>query len=395
MAYESTQWKPLRELSTFREDGDGDPSLLCQQTFMADEEEALKGDGDIFRMYFREVSKVPLLTREREIELARRIQRGQRKIHNLLLNSLASVGKIDRLDPESAKNHGRVVRSREEVVRKVIRRLEERAKHSGDDCNRFRDLLAELKKAKADLEVAKAEMVQSNLRLVVKVAKRYLNRGLSFLDLLQEGNLGLMMAVTKFDYRRGYKFSTYASWWIRQAISRAVADKSRTIRIPNHLLEMKGKISRVFHQFVKERGREPLPEEIASEAGIDPDKVHRVLHLTQEPLSLEAPVGEDSKLEDVIASEEPLSSIQDFIERLDLARKTRDLLSLLNPREEQILRLRLGIGEPTGHTLAEVGKRFGISRERVRQIQRNAVRKLKVQTKALAIYGEFLGDSTA
>ena len=392
MAYEATQWKPLRELSTFREDGDGDPSLLRQQTFMADEEEALKGDGDIFRMYFREVSKVPLLTREREIELARRIQRGQRKMHNLLQNALASMGKIDRLDPESAKNHGKVVRSREEVVRKVIRRLEERAKHSGDDCNRFRDLLAELKKAKADLEVAKAEMVQSNLRLVVKVAKRYLNRGLSFLDLLQEGNLGLMMAVTKFDYRRGYKFSTYASWWIRQAISRAVADKSRTIRIPNHLLEMKGKISRVFHQFVKERGREPLPEEIASEAGIDPDKVHRVLHLTQEPLSLEAPVGEDSKLEDFIASEEPLSSIQDLIERLDLARKTRDLLSLLNPREEQILRLRLGIGEPTGHTLAEVGKRFGISRERVRQIQRNAVRKLKVQTKALAIYGEFLGD---
>jgi len=155
---------------------------------------------------------------------------------------------------------------------------------------------------------------------------------------------------------------------------------------------MKGKISRAFHQFVKERGREPLPEEIASEAGIDPDKVHRLLHLTQEPLSLEAPVGEDNKLEDFIASEEPLSSIQDLIERLDLARKTRDLLSLLNPREEQILRLRLGIGEPTGHTLAEVGKRFGISRERVRQIQRNAVRKLKVQTKALAIYGEFLGD---
>ena len=395
MAYELTQWKPLRELSAFREEGDRDPSLARQQTLMADERETLEGDGDIFRMYFREVSKVPLLTKEREIELAKRIQLGQRKIHNLLLDSLAAVGEIDRLDPESAKNHGRVVRSREEVVRKVIRRLEKRAKHSGDDCNGFRDLLAELKKTEADLEVAKAEMVRANLRLVVRVAKKYLNKGLSFLDLLQEGNLGLMMAVTKFDYRRGYKFSTYASWWIRQAISRAVADKSRTIRIPNHLLEMKGKISRAFHQFVKERGREPLPEEIASEVGIDPDKIERVLHMTQEPLSLEPPVGQDSKLEDFIASEEPLSSIQDLIERMDLARKTRDLLCLLNSREEQILRLRFGIGEPSGHTLAEVGKRFGISRERVRQIQRNAVRKLKVQTKALAIYGEFLGNSTA
>ncbi len=393
MAFDLTEWRPLAELKIFRDEGDDGSSLPREQIFMADEKGALAGDGDIVKVYFRDVSKVPLLTREREIELAKRIQLAQRKIHNLLLNSLASVGKIDCLDPKSAKNHGKAFRSSEEVVKKVIRRLEERAKHSGDGCNRFRDLLAELKKTEADLELAKAEMVRSNLRLVVKVAKRYLNRGLSFLDLLQEGNLGLMMAVTRFDYRRGYKFSTYASWWIRQAISRAVADKSRTIRIPNHLLEMKGKISRALHQFVKERGREPLPEEIASEAGIDPDKIERVLHMTHEPLSLETPVGEDSNLGDFIASDEPISFVEDLIEHMDLARKTGDLLSLLNSREHEILRLRFGIGEPTGYTLAQVGERFGISRERVRQIEWKALKKLKAQPRAKEIYGEFLGDS--
>jgi RNA polymerase primary sigma factor len=212
----------------------------------------------------------------------------------------------------------------------------------------------------------------------VSIAKTYINRGLTFLDLIQEGNMGLMKAVTKYDYRRGFKFSTYASWWIRQAITRALADKSRTIRIPNHLLETRSKIIKAFHQLIRDFGREPSPEEIAKKAGIPTSNVRKVMYLIQEPVSLETPVGEDgSKLQDLIGSEESLSFNDDLIENMDVAKKARDLLSLLNPREEEILKLRFGIGLPSGYTLEEIGKRFGISRERVRQIEERAIKKLK------------------
>jgi RNA polymerase primary sigma factor len=273
----------------------------------------------------------------------------------------------------------------------VVRKLDELAKHYEDNGNGFRDLLAELKETEAGLKEAKAQMIQSNLRLVVRIAKGYVNRGLSFLDLLQEGNLGLIKAVTRYDYRKGFKFSTYAVWWIRQSITRALADKSRTIRIPNHLLEMKSKISKAFHRMTKERGREPLPEEIASEAGIDLPKVQKVMDLIREPISLETPVGGDSKLGDLIGSEESLSFSDDLLESMDTTKNARYLLSLLNSREEQILRLRFGIGEPASYTLEEVGKRFGISRERVRQIEQRALSKLKAQPKARAMYRTLRG----
>ncbi len=246
--------------------------------------------------------------------------------------------------------------------------------------------MGDLKKTEDHLKAAIAQMIQSNLRLVVRIAKGYANRGLSFLDILQEGNLGLIKAVTKYDYRKGFKFSTYAVWWIRQAITRALADKSRTIRIPNHLLEMKSKISKASHRMIKERSREPFPDEIASEAGIDLSNVQKVMNLIQEPVSLETPVGGDSKLEDVIGSEESLSFSNDLLDSMDKAKNARYLLSLLDPREEQILRLRFGIGQPRSYTLEEVGKRFGISRERVRQIEQKALRKLQAKPKARAIY---------
>lgn len=190
--------------------------------------------------------------------------------------------------------------------------------------------------------------------------------------------MGLMKAVTRYDYRKGFKFSTYASWWIRQAITRALADKSRTIRIPNHLLETRSKIVKAFHELIKDLGRDPRPEEIAEKARIPLNSVLKVTSLIQEPVSLETPVGEDgSQLQDLVGSEQSLSFNDDLIENMDLARKIQDLLSLLNPREKEILRLRFGIGQPSGYTLEQIGKQFGISRERVRQIEERALNKLK------------------
>jgi RNA polymerase primary sigma factor len=393
LAFQLTPWEQsgdlTTELTTFRGEVDDDPNLKTEEVGAADHEDILERDMNIAAMYLREMNKLPLLTREIEVELAKRIWLGERKMHFLLLKGSAAVANIACSGHEL--EHGRIKpgdvdRFREKISGEVVRNLEELTKHSGDDGNGFRDLLAELKKTEADLKAAKEQMIQSNLRLVVRIAKGYANRGLSFLDLLQEGNLGLIKAVTRYDYRKGFKFSTYAVWWIRQSITRALSDKSRTIRIPNHVLEMKSKVSKAFYRMIKERGSEPLPEEIATEAGIDLTNVQKVMDLIQEPMSLETQVGEDGKLEDFIGSEESLSFVEELLECMDQARKTKDLLALLNPREEQILRLRFGIGQPKSYTLEEVGKRFGISRERVRQIEQKALSKLKAQRKDRAIY---------
>ncbi len=334
-------------------------------------------DANIASIYLREMNKIPLLTREREIELAKRIQEGERKIRRLMRKREIAMDGVEQL----RQKRGRAslnARSGDDFVQKIIRRLLRKANSKSEDSDRIKYLVKELRKTEAYVKSAKAEMIQSNLRLVVSIAKTYINRGLTFLDLIQEGNMGLMKAVTKYDYRRGFKFSTYASWWIRQAITRALADKSRTIRIPNHLLETRSKIIKAFHQLIRDLGREPSPEEIARKAGIPTSNVRKVMYLIQEPVSLETPVGEDgSKLQDLIGSEESLSFHDDLIENMDVAKKARDLLSLLNPREKEILKLRFGIGLPSGYTLEEIGKRFGISRERVRQIEERAIKKLK------------------
>jgi RNA polymerase primary sigma factor len=310
----------------------------------------------------------------------------------MLLRKCSAAGEeLNRLtrELEHGENKPRkLARSREELIGNLLRKLEELSKHSGNGRNKFRDLLADLKETEADVKAAETEMIQSNLRLVVCIAKRYINRGLSFLDLIQEGNLGLMKAVGRYDYQRGYKFSTYASWWIRQAITRALGDKSRTIRIPNHLLEMRSKIVKGFHQLVKEFGRKPLPEEIAARTRIPLANVQKIIELSQEPISLETPVGDDGgKLEHLIKDEENAGFDEELLENMDQVRKTNNLLSLLNPREEQIVRLRFGIGEPSTYTLEQVGKRFGISRERVRQIEEKALNKLKAQRRTFAIQG--------
>lgn len=390
-AFDLTPWIAFAELAISEERVDENPYVADEEAETPDPEDAPDRDINIAGIYFREVSKIPLLTREKEIELAKRIQLGERRIHALLRESSAAEEGINRLSKELEKRETkprRLLRSREEVLGELIRKLEELSNPSGNGGDKFRELLTELKKTEADVEAAKAEMIQSNLRLVACIAKRYLYKGLSFLDLIQEGNLGLMKAVGRYDYRRGFKFSTYASWWIRQAITRALGDKSRTIRIPNHLLEMKSKIVKGFHQLVKELGRKPLPEEIAARMRIPLADVQKVIELAHEPISLETPVGDDGgKLEDLMEDGNSSSFGDDLLNTMDQERKTRDLLSLLNWREAQILRLRYGIGEPSTYTLEEVGKRFGISRERVRQIEERALKKLKAQRKAVAVQG--------
>jgi RNA polymerase primary sigma factor len=257
-----------------------------------------------------------------------------------------------------------------------IRQLEtEEALVSADE---IKDAVKHLDVAEEKVKRGKAELVEANLRLVVSIAKKYTNRGLQFLDLIQEGNIGLMKAVDKFEYKRGYKFSTYATWWIRQAITRAIADQARTIRIPVHMIETINKLIRTSRHLVQKLGREPTPEEIAERMDLPLDKVRKILKIAREPISLETPIGEeeDSHLGDFIEDKKAISPLEAAI-RYDLQRQINSALETLTPREEKVLRKRFGIGEATDHTLEEVGQDFEVTRERIRQIEAKALRKLR------------------
>jgi RNA polymerase primary sigma factor len=419
--------------------------------------------SDPVRAYLSKLGRCPLLTREREIEIAKRIEQGKQEVRAAVLDSPTALRDViefgeqirdhqrrprelpwdgdpheptepPELEPEETDAQLlRLIDRAKRLDRRITGLLQERSSadqirrrqigkdvaaaraqaaktlkqmHLSQNCvdrliaKHKQPLAAEadhprlrssrtsqlIRRGELAAQTAKAELIEANLRLVVSIAKKYVNQGLQFLDLIQEGNIGLMKAVDKFEYRRGYKFSTYGTWWIRQAITRAIADQSRTIRIPVHMIETTKQLARVSGYLVQDLGRAPTPEEIARKMELSVEQVRTVLKLVKEPLSLDTPIGDDNErqLSDFVVDRSAVDPLEATIQKR-LGERTREVLESLSPREEKVLRMRIGIGESSDHTLEEVGQTFHVTRERIRQIQAKALRKLQQPQRSKAL----------
>jgi RNA polymerase primary sigma factor len=355
-----------------------------QEADEEDQEEAeavVSGDfeEDHVTCYLKEVSSYPLLSQEREMDLARTIRDGQEQLVKMVEENASQDRLITDLQQKVEKllDHEKSFPGVRDKVLKVIMRTLERASQEHPEKPIYSEMHKRIQKIMLDIDNAKQEMVKANLRLVLSIAKRYRGRGMSFDDLIQEGNLGLLKAVGRFDHTKGNRFSTYATWWVRQSIIRGIYDKTRTIRLPVHFIELKNLFFKVFYELLKELGREPSPQEIADRADLPLEKVQMVLTLAAQPISLETPIGEDEqRLGDFIEDERALSPMEECSDK-ELAEVTRTLLSSLQPREEKILRLRFGLDGQPAETLEKIGQTFNVSKERIRQIEKKALRKLK------------------
>ncbi len=337
--------------------------------------------------YFREMLRYAILSPEEERDLGRIIMLGQDAVLELVLNDTTDLEEMKLLQkkvkhwfstPEkSAQAKEKLFRLIHQTIQRVLRQNPKQRE--------IKDLLTRIKGTEAEVNQARDKMIKANLRLVVSIAKKYLHRGLTFSDLIQEGNLGLMKAVTRYDYTTGYRLSTFASWWIRQTITRAIYDKTRTIRIPVHLQEIRNRCYRAFYDLLKELGREPNLKEIAERSGVPEDKILMVTNLSDELISLETPVGDEGdRLGDFIRNDKAVSPYEDILES-ELTDKTSFILNTLTQREERIMKMRFGIGEEVEHTLEEIGRAFKVSRERIRQIEKKALKRLKHPTRKAAL----------
>ncbi len=351
------------------------------------EEDTIPEHEGLVAAYFREMLRYAILSPEEERDLGRIIKHGQEDVLQLVLNVSSELEEVKYLQKKVRhwfSTPEKSAQAKEKLFRLIHQTIQRILKQHPKEME-IRGLLENIKVTEAQVNLARDKMIKANLRLVVSIAKKYLHRGLTFSDLIQEGNLGLMKAVTRYDYTTGYRLSTFASWWIRQTITRAIYDKTRTIRIPVHLQEIRNRCYRAFYDLLKELGREPNLREISERSGVAEDKILMVTNLSDELISLETPVGDEGdRLGDFIRNDKAVSPYEDILES-ELTDKTSFILNTLTQREEKIMKMRFGIGEEVEHTLEEIGRAFKVSRERIRQIEKKALKRLKHPTRKAAL----------